>query len=184
MIRGNIDLSFPSPPPASLDKNTGCSISLHMGSNPPCLCVPHPFPGCSGADIWSLGLWREEIVEEGEAWARDQQFAHWLMNIHLWGEQECQSNAFYFSFNLFFLCLFSILQPVKFVTWGQLSIVISFPFLIHPPKGQIQRYAKAEQSSVFVFAALTVSLSLVIKTPMFLLFREVPYWVPWFNFSW
>lgn len=62
-----------------------------------------------------------------------------------------------------------MLQPVKFIMWGQLSIVISVPFLIRPQKGQIQHYAKAELSSVFAFAALTLSLSLVIENTMFLL---------------
>lgn len=109
------------------------------------------------------------------------------MSIVPWGEQEatgCQSSGFYFFLHLLFLCLFSMLQPVQFIMWGQLSVVIPVPFIIHPQKGQIQHYAKAELSSVFAFPALTLSLSLVIENTMFLLFRDVPYWVLWLNVSW
>lgn len=80
VIRENIDLSFPSPPPASLDKHPGYSISFHVGHIPTCLfhtlslvvlvlIFGHSVCGC------------EKIVEEVEAWARDEQFAHWLMSI-------------------------------------------------------------------------------------------------------
>lgn len=90
----------------------------------------------------------EEIVKQGEAWAGDEKFAYWLisMSIDPGGEQEatgCQSSGFYFFLHLLFLCLFSMLQPVKFIMWGQLSIVISVPFLIRPQKGQIQRDRKS-----------------------------------------
>lgn len=60
------------------------------------------------------------------------------------------------SFFFFFFCLFSMFQPVKFITRGELSIVIYMPFKIHPQKAQIQHYAKAKLSGVFAFAAPTV----------------------------
>lgn len=73
-----------------------------------------------------------------------------------------------------------MLQPVKFIMWGQLSIVISVPFLIRPQKGQIQHYAKAELSSVLAFAALTLTITSDRKYHVFTAF----YWVLWLNVSW
>lgn len=75
MIRKNIDLSFPSPPPTSLDERPEHSICFHAGFSPPPLCVPHPFPGHPGAGIWSLAA-GEGIGEEGKAQARDEEDAH------------------------------------------------------------------------------------------------------------
>lgn len=84
MIRENIDLSFPSPPPASLGKRLGRSISFHAGFSPPSLCVPYPFPGHLGADIWSLGLQPGKgLGRRGETHARDEEDANRLLSMSI-----------------------------------------------------------------------------------------------------
>lgn len=87
------------------------------------------------------------------------------------------STSFFFASSLCF-SLLSLSHGANEVLW------FLFLFLIHPQKGQIQHYTKAELSRVFAFAAPAIWLWLVIKRTMFLLFREVPYWVSWFNVSW
>lgn len=183
MIRENIDLSFPSPPPASLGKYSGCSISFHMGCSPPCLCVSTP--------LCILGLiFGHSVVTVKRFWKRGRHelemscLPHWLtsMSIDSWREQKCQSNGFHLSFHFLFLCLFSMLQPVKFIMWGQLSSGFC-SFFNSCPKRANPTLCKGWAIKCVCFCC-PVSLSVVIKNTMFLLFREVPYWVSWFNSSW
>lgn len=128
MIRENTDLSFPSPPPVSLDKRMQCfteALVLHVCvSCALCLAV-------LGLIFGHLSCRWEGTGEEGEMRKmRKMPIGFWAQVFSTRKLQGVKEMSF-ISLSIS-LCLCSMLQPVQFIMQCQLSVVIRVSFLIHP----------------------------------------------------